>query len=90
MMLLCTLGCVYLFKLIFVLFCFLDIHPGMELLGCSYIFINWEIRIIACSTFHRILRNSENKFGELVLKIRNCHLNMVLITFYCIINCLIS
>ena len=43
----------------------------MELLGCSYIFINWEISIIACSKFHRILRNSQNKFGEFVLKIRN-------------------
>ena len=62
----------------------------MELLGCSYIFINWEISIIACSKFHRILRNSQNKFGEFVLKIRNWHLNMVLVTFYCIINCLIT
>ena len=71
----------YLFELIFVLFFGCTPRNGIAGLCCSSIFINWEIRIIACSTFHRILRNSQNRFGELVLKIRNCHLNMVACNF---------
>ena len=73
---LCTLGCTYLFQLEFL--CFLDVYPGVELLGHMVVLflVFWEISILSSTVAAQIYipSNSVQGFPFLYILINICYL----------------